>query len=328
MNSSPLLGAGSLAVVVFLATCAAFGRSSSPPHSPQDHPADRAIQVKAEMVDLPVSVTDRKGHFVAGLAKNDFRVYEDSRLQQISLFDPLDVPVTVGMLVDHSGSMAPRLAQVVAGAAVFVQSSNPQDEIFVDNFNEAVSKGLPPGIEFSADSHLLASAVAGQQATGETALYDAIVDGLSSLRDGHDRRQALVIITDGGDNASRHSLADVMALAGRSNAALYFIGISDPADEDRNPRVLKKIAKITGGRAYFPESIDQVTSICRQIARDIREQYTIGYAPADNGSNGAFRKIRVTVSAPGRGKLTVHTRAGYFADALSVPQANSASNAP
>ena len=280
------------------------------------------------MVDLAVSVINHQGHFVPGLTKEDFRVYEDSRLQQIALFDSTDVPVTVGILVDHSGSMAPRLDQVAAAAAAFVTSSNPHDQIFVDNFNETVRKGLPPGIEFSADSKLLSSAISAQHASGETALYDAIAAGLHSLSDGTGLRQALVIITDGGDNASRLSLSGVMALAGRAKATLYFIGISDPYDEDRNPRVLKRLAKVTGGRVYFPQSLDGITSICREIAQDIREQYTIGYIPSNGDYNGAFRKVRVVVSAPGRGRLIVHTRAGYFADATPAPSPISAAAIP
>jgi len=313
------------ACLLFAGVC--FGRSSSPPVLQQTTPT-HDIRVKTELVALAVSATDRHGNFVSGLPESDFRVYEDSHLQHIALFAPGDVPVTVGILVDHSGSMAPRLDQVVAAAAAFVKSSNPQDEIFVENFNENVRPGLPPGIEFSSDINLLASAILGQPAEGETALYDAISAGLRTLRDGHGRRQALLIVTDGGDNASSISLRDITTLAGRSNAPMYFIGISDPNDEDSRPRILKRLAKITGGRAYFPQFADQVGPLCRQIARDIREQYTIGYVPSASNSSGAFHKIRVAVSAPGHGKLQVHTRAGYFSDAGSIPQPTLASEKP
>lgn len=328
MNNARFFRIGLPVVAFFLATCAAFARSSSQLLPLQNRSTETPIQVQSEMVDLSVSVTDHKGHFVSGLAKRSFRVYEDSHLQQITFFAPGDVPVTVGILVDHSGSMAPRLGQIVAAAAAFVDSSNPHDEIFVDNFNGTVHKGLPPDVEFSADSKLLALAVASQQARGETALYDAIAEGLHALRDGHGRRQALLIITDGGDNASAYTLSEVIAMVGRSKAAMYFVGISDSYDEDRNPRVLKKLAKLTGGHAYFPDSVEDVTSICRQIARDIREQYTIGYIPTGAANNGAFRKILVTVSAPGRGKLTVHARTGYFAEAVAAASPSLGSSKP
>ena len=269
------------------------------------------ISVNVSLVDLPVSVTDSHGNFVSGLSRENFQVYEDKQAQKIANFADEDIPTTVGLIVDHSGSMREKLPQVGAAVAAFARSSNPKDEMFVVNFNDIVSLELPAATPFTSDIRLLQKAVLGVSAEGRTALNDAIITALGQLRSGHRERQALIIVSDGGDNASKHKFAEVLAEARRSKAIIYSIGIFSPDEAEQNPGMLEKLAKATGGQTFFPHSINEVTSICTQIARDIREQYALGYIPSGAEVAGSYRKIDVKVVAPNRAKLHVRTRAGY-----------------
>jgi len=280
------------------------------------------ISVHVNVVDLPVSVTDRKGNVVDNLTKDNFRVLEDGQPQVISIFEHQDLPVTVGLVVDHSGSMGPKLPQVSAAAAVFAQSSNPNDQLFVVNFNEMVSLMLPAAIPFTSNQKELESAVAGASARGRTALYDAIIDALDHLELSEQKRQALVIVTDGGDNASQHSAQQVLDIVMKSQAQVFCIGLLDPDDKDVKPGMLKKLAKVSGGEAYFPESLAQVTDISRKIAIELRRQYILGFTPAERSSAKNWRTIRVALSLPNGRKAAVRTRTGYF---FSGNQANPAS---
>jgi len=269
------------------------------------------ISVNVSLVDLPVSVTDSHGNFVSGLARENFQVYEDKQAQKISNFADEDIPTTVGLVVDHSGSMRTKLPQVSAAVAAFARSSNPKDEMFVVNFNDIVSLELPAATPFTSDIRLLEKAVLRVNAEGRTALNDGIITALGQLRSGHRERQALIIVSDGGDNASKHKFAEVLAEARRSKAIIYAIGIFSPDEAEQNPGMLEKLAKATGGQTFFPHSITEVTSICTQIAHDIREQYTLGYVPSIAEVEGSYRKIDVKVVPPNRAKLHVRTRAGY-----------------
>jgi len=159
----------------------------------------------------------------------------------------------------------------------------------------------------------LEAALSSIRARGETALYDAVAVALEHLKKGNCDKKVLIVISDGGDNASKHKLAEIMALVGQPGAIIYTIGIFDEQDPDRNPGVLKRLAKDTGGEAFLPESLKDVAPICEQIARDIRNQYTIAYVPTNRKRDGTYRVIQVRASAPGRGRLSVRTRAGYFA---------------
>jgi len=259
-----------------------------------------------------VTVTNHKGEFVPNLAASDFRVYEAGRLQQITLFEPEDVPVTVGLVVDNSGSMAAKRPEVVAASLAFVQSSNPGDQMFVVNFNQRVSLGLPTSVPFTSDLHQLRAALAGQRPVGNTALYDGVATALEHLKTGSRDRKALIVVTDGGDNASHMTFQDLLTMAQSSNAVIYTIGIFDHSYSGENPQALSRLAKATGGRAYFPDSVSEVSHVSEQIARDIRHQYTIGYIPTFRAAEGQYHTIRVTAKATGLGKLYVRTRTGYL----------------
>jgi VWFA-related protein len=269
--------------------------------------------VDVALVVLHATVSDRQGRFVSSLGEQDFEVYEDGVPQHIRLFMHEDIPVTVGLVVDHSTSMWPKLAEVTAAAGSFVRSSNRKDEMFVVNFNENVTLGLPGTIRFTDSSAELELAIKAAPARGQTALYDAIAKALEELQAGSRDKKALIVISDGGDNASAHSLDQVMNLAGQSSAIIYTVGLFNEGDPDQNPGVLNRLAQATGGETFFPDRLSAVVPICERIARDIRHQYIIGYVPTNAARDGTHRAIRVAARAAGHGKLFVRTRTGYIA---------------
>jgi len=273
------------------------------------------ISVEVDLVVLQATVRDRAGHTVAGLGEHDFEVYDNGALQPIRLFRHEDTPVTIALVVDHSGSMREKLRQVTSAAQAFVQSSNPGDQMFVVNFNEKVSLGLAGAMRFSSSAAELGSAIGDAPPAGMTALYDAVVKALQGLQKGQWDKKVLIVISDGGDNASEASLDRVLKMAEESNAVIYTIGVFDEADPDQNPKVLKRLAHETGGEAFFPVELSETVDICRRIARDVRDQYTIGYSSID-GKPGAYHKIRVTARSQQQGNLSVRTRAGYIAGGL------------
>jgi VWFA-related protein len=297
--------------------------STEPPHA--GVAAQTKIAVTTNLVLLPVNVTDARGTFVRGLARQDFRVYEDGQLQTLTVFDEGDTPVTVGLVVDHSRSMGAKLPDVVTAVSSFAHSSNPQDEMFVVDFNDDVSVELMKGKAFSNDARELGEALRAVSARGRTALYDAVSEGLLHLHYGHLQKKALVIISDGGDNASHLKYSQVLAQARQSKALIYAIALLGASSEEENPKILQRLCKDTGGIAYFPGPRDTVAGVSEVIARDLREQYTLGYVPqAINGAN-SFRKIEVKITAPGHGRLHVRTRPGYSPAEAKEPAAQSGS---
>jgi Ca-activated chloride channel homolog len=296
--------------------------------SAQDHPsADYTIGVNVDMVVLQATALDRKGALVSGLEKDDFQIYEDGALQPIKHFSHADIPVTVGLVIDNSGSMRPKRYDVIAAALAFARSSNPQDQMFVVNFNERVSFGLPGTIPFTDQVAQLEVALSRTNADGQTALYDAVAAALGHLKRGNRDKKVLIVISDGGDNTSKHTLPQIMAMARQSDAIIYTIGIFDEQDEDRNPHVLKQLAKDTGGEVFLPESLKDLAPVCERIARDIRNQYTLAYSPTNRKRDGTYRAIQVKASGQGRGHLSVRTRAGYYAPAAS-PSSPAKANRP
>src|SRR5579871_3215869 len=237
---------------------------------PQQDQPDFTIHSDVRLVVLDVGVKDHKGGLVSGLSKDNFTILEDGRPQPIQVFVTEDAPVTVGILVDESFSMRPKRNAVLTAAQLFVEASNPADEIFVLHFNEKVSRGLPTPQLFSGDPNQLYKALQRGVPEGKTALHDAVVQGLEQLKLGKYDKKALVLVSDGGDNASEHSRAQMLDEATRSSATIYTIGIYEPDDPDRNPGILRELSRISGGEAFFPASPPDTLPVCRKIARDIR----------------------------------------------------------
>ena len=299
----------SLLLAIYIQTSSAL---SLPVVAAQDGSNGYIISRTVNLVELPVTVRDRNGRFVSGLEKPNFRVYENGQVQDITLFRSEDIPVTAGLVVDHSGSMGNKRYEVMEGARAFVQASNPQDREFVVNFSDVVAFGLPADIAFTSNLDDLRAALLATPLSGRTALYDAVAAALEHFQnDQADRKRILLLISDGGDNASEHDFAQVLRMAQSANVVIYAVGLFDENSTDQNPKVLKKFSAETGGEAYFPNSVAEVVSDCQQIAADIRHQYTLGYNPPD-AEKGGYRMVRVKATASGRGKLSVRTRAGYF----------------
>ena len=291
--------------LVFLIGLAAAGMGQGP--------EEYKISMDVDLVVLHATVLDGKGRFASDLGERNFEVYQDGVRQAIRLFRHEDIPVTVGLVVDHSGSMRPKLGDVIGAARSFVRSSNQADQVFVVNFNEHVTMGLPAPQRFTNRPDELEGAILRGPATGETALYDAIAAALERLQTSEQDKKVLIVISDGGDNASAHTLSGVLKMAEQSSAVVYAIGIFDADDVDKDPGVLERLARTTGGEAFFPGQLTEVVAICERIARDIRNQYTIGFAPAGAAQPGVYRAIRVAAAGTAYGKLSVRARSGYIA---------------
>ena len=277
----------------------------------QQEPQDFTIRTTSRLVLLDVSVKNTAGGLVSGLAKHNFNVYEDGKLQQITQFAHADIPVTLGLVVDESGSMRHKQPDVITAAVAFIHASNPEDEVFVINFNEKARRGLPPIRLFSGDVEELRAALWEGVPEGRTALYDAIEMALHQLDFGRRDKKTLVVISDGGDNISTHKLEEVMHDVLQSAATIYAIGIFDEDDPYQNPGVLNRIARLSGGAAYFPKELREITPICHEIAQDIRTRYTLGYIPAD-GEKASERHIKVVAHDENGHKLAVRTRTSYL----------------
>ncbi len=276
----------------------------------QDSQAFR-LSVNVDLVVLNASVRDQKGRVAPDLGEQDFEVFEDGVKQAIRLFRHEDIPVAVGLVIDHSGSMRPKLASVIAAARTFIQSSSPEDQMFVVNFNENVTLGLPAATPFTNSVDELARAISGSPVTGQTALYDAVWKAREVLARASRDKKVLIVISDGGDNASTHTLAEILHAGDKSNVQIYTIGIFDPDDPDKNPGVLRQIAQATGGEAFVPDELSEVVSVCESIARDIRSQYTLGYFSSAATAGSGYHTIKVLARGAAKTKLHVRTRSGY-----------------
>jgi Ca-activated chloride channel homolog len=275
-----------------------------------------AIRLNVNLVQLHARVTDSAGHAVTGLGKEAFALFVDDVPQPITVFRGEDAPITAGIVVDNSASMAPKREEVIAGALAFARASNEKDQMFVVHFNNHARLGLPKGVDFTGDVAELETAITAFDLGGTTAFYDAMITAETQLRKGGYPLKVLLTITDGGDNSSHATLGDVLDGAQKAGIIVYSIGIFDSNDRDRNPQVLSTIAEKTGGEAFLPEHLSDVTKICVGIAEDIRKHYTLGFPGAEDGQ---YHRIRLTAKSPKFGALTVHTRAGYIAAKPSKP---------
>ena len=271
------------------------------------------ISLNVDLVLLDVSVVDHDGKFVSDLEAKNFKIYEDGRPEGDAYFLKNDVPVTVGLAIDNSGSMHGKRAGIVAAAMSFVEASNPHDEMFVVHFNEQVRFGLSPPDLFTNDPIQVRGALLRMISIGQTALYDAVSQAIEHFGKAKHSRKALLVVSDGGDNASRHGLKETLELVQSSHVVVYTISLYDPSNRDQKPRVLRRLSKTSGGESFFPKELEQVGPICRGIATDIRNQYLLAYRSNNSKRDGTYRHVRVLLDAPTRKNLVVRTREGYFA---------------
>jgi LPXTG-site transpeptidase (sortase) family protein len=295
--------------------------AAAKPQSTETPTPTNAVPLRSEssVVVLNASVRDHNGENVTDLTQDDFRVKEDGLEQKVVFFKREDVPVTMGIVVDDSGSMRAKKAEVVEASLDLARSSNPQDQMFVVSFNSHVSFGLPAGVLYTSDVSELSNAFSHLHTMGKTALYDALVVAIEHLGRSPLQRKAILLISDGGDNASRHTLGHVISMADQSNAVIYTIGAFDETDDDKNPAVLKHLATLTGGQFFAPAKLSDLPGICKKIASDIRSQYILAYAPPNHAADSTFHKIQVSVNAPHHSKLHVRTREGYYGSATQSP---------
>jgi len=264
---------------------------------------------------LPCTVVDQDGHLVMDLQQSDFHVFEDNTPQTIVAFTHSDVPVSLGILVDNSGSMRDKRAAVNTAALDLVRASNPQDEAFIVNFSDEAFLDQ----DFTSDINKLRQGLSHIESRGGTALYDAVVASADQLSHGAQRsKQVLLIITDGEDNASTLNLEQtIRRVQDLGGPVIYSIGLLF-GDDDRGQeahrarRALQLLSDETGGLAFFPHSLADVDTIAAEVAKDIRNQYTIGYHSSKPASLGGYRTVRVEARAAHHGKLYVRTRTGYY----------------
>lgn len=264
---------------------------------------------------LHTTVLDDRQRFADGLKEENFRVFEDKVPQKLSVFKREDVPVSMGLVIDNSGSMRDKRPKVNEAAITLVQSSNPQDEAFVVNFNDDFYLDLDK--DFTSSVPELKEALERIDSRGSTALYDAIIGSLDHLKKASKDKHVLLIVTDGEDNSSHYTLEKTIREIQRTDTVIYTIGLLSQESKKsakKARRALEDIARASGGVAYFPENVEDVHNICQQVAHDIRNQYTLAYYPTNDKRDGTFRTVNVEVIPPrGRGKLVARTRNGYYA---------------
>jgi VWFA-related protein len=267
------------------------------------------FSTRSELVVLNVTVRDKGNRYLDGLDQNAFTVFDNGHAQPVRFFLHEDAPVTIGLLVDNSWTMQPIRDLVVAAAAAFADTSNPQDELFALAFNEEVHAALTVDAPFTSDSAVLRSALQGTvTARGRTALYDAVARGLEYVERGQHERKVLVLVTDGADNASLESFEHVLNRIHSSNVVVYAVAIVDPADASPTWKRMRAFADDSGGGLFHPNSVTQVNGVLQQIAQEIRHTYVMAYEPSA-GSADRPRKIRVQARGPAGQTVTVRKRA-------------------
>src|SRR6267154_4538730 len=299
---------------------------NSQPAPPGQQQPGAVIKKDVNLVVLHTTVVDDRGRFVDGLKQENFRVLEDKSEQKLSVFKREDIPVSMGLVIDNSGSMRDKRPRVNEAALTLVQGSNPQDEAFVVNFNDDYYLDLDK--DFTSSIPELKEALERIDSRGSTAFYDALIGSMDHAKKGHKDKKVLLAVTDGEDNASRNTLEKTIREIQKSNVVVYTIGLfsdEDKKNRKKATRALKEIADASGGIAYFPENVEDVHNICEQVAKDIRNQYTLAYYPTNVRKDGTYRAVQVEVIPPrGRGKLAARTRNGYYAPIEPVGTASGA----
>jgi Ca-activated chloride channel homolog len=307
-----------LAVCVLLPFIAAAQRTGpEAPIQSSREPApnsSKPIQVDVSLVLVNMTVTDPNDRLVTGLEKENFRVFEDGREQEIVTFSSEDVPISIGVIFDMSGSMSDKIGKARQAALQFLKTANPRDEFFMVSFNDHAE--LTSRFTSSVDE--LQNRMMFTAAKGQTALLDAIYLGLSQMRGAGNGKRALLVISDGGDNHSRYNERDIRNFIKEADCQLYIMGVFDVNDMQRTdeerygPTLLSELAEMTGGRVFAVENLNDLPDIASKIGTELRNQYVLGYKPSDARRNGTWRKIKVKLVPPkGLPPLTVYAKTGY-----------------
>lgn len=272
-----------------------------------------ALKIQTEMTLVGATVTDPLGRIVTGLEREDFRVFEDGAEQEVTWFSSQDVPVSIGVIFDMSGSMSDKIDRSRQAAVQFFRTANPQDEFFLVNFNNRAQLIS----QFTASVDDLQNRLNDTAARGMTALYDGVYLGLSQMKGAHNTKKALLILSDGGDNHSRYSESEVRRYVQEADVQIYAIGLfnSDSTPEERaGPSLLYDLTEMTGGRVFTVKNVNELPDIATKISMELRDQYVLGYVPSHRDHDGKWRKIKVKLHPPkGLPPLTVFAKTGYFA---------------
>jgi Ca-activated chloride channel homolog len=279
----------------------------------------KVIRTDVDLALVNVTVTDPYNRLVTGLEQDNFRVSEDGTEQEIVSFSSEDVPISIGVIFDFSGSMSNKVDKAREAAVQFFKTANPQDEFFLVSFNERaeLTSTFTNSVE-DLQSRMMLTAP-----KGRTALLDAIYLGLSQMRGAHNAKRALLILSDGGDNHSRYNENDIKRLVKEADTQLYAIGLFDPLgyrnrtmEELNGPSLLADITELTGGRVFAVEHLNDLPDIASKIGMELRNQYVLGYRPSNRAHDARWRKIKVKLRAPkGLPPLTVYSKTGYYAPA-------------
>lgn len=281
----------------------------APASAQQDSGA--VFRAETRLVVLHASVVDRNGRLITDLPRSAFTVYENDVPQQVKIFSREDVPISLGLVIDNSGSMADKRRDVELAALALVRNSNPQDEVFIVNFNDEAYLD----VDFTSDIKKLEEGLTRIDSRGGTAMRDAISMSIDHLLEkGKRDKKVLLVVTDGNDNTSTTTLEKLVQKVQQSEVLIYAIGLLDKEqrrERKRAQRALNALATASGGLAYYPKETDEVEPICVRVAHEIRNQYVIAYSPQNQELDGSYRRIKVEVK--GRGNPTVRTRSGYYA---------------
>jgi VWFA-related protein len=270
------------------------------------------LNVNVDLTEVHVNVTDEKDHPIGNLKKDNFRVFEDRTEQKISVFKHEDLPISLGLVIDNSRSMEPRKQRMDEATLSFVRKSNPQDETFVIHFDDSARLDR----DFTDSIPLLEDTLASVKPYGQTAIYDALILALEHMDQAKNTNRAILLFTDGVDNSSKHSLSEALDATRRAHVAVYPVGLLSLSGGQKAEDSLIRIAEVSGGRAYFPVNVDEARADMERVARDLREQYTLGYFSSNPSHNGGWRSIRVDVvppaGLPATAKLNANYRHGYY----------------
>jgi Ca-activated chloride channel family protein len=277
----------------------------------------QGLHLDVDLALVNVTVTDPYNRLVTGLDPDNFRVFEDNIEQEVVTFSSEDVPISIGVIFDFSGSMANKIAKAREAAVQFFKTANPQDEFFLVSFNERaeLTSAFTNSVE-DLQSRMLLTAP-----KGRTALLDAIYLGLSQMRGARNGKRALLILSDGGDNHSRYNESDIKRLVKEADTQLYAIGIFDPLgfrnrtpEELNGPSLLSEVTEMTGGRVFAVENLNDLPDIASKIGMELRNQYVLGYRPSNKAHDARWRKIKIKLRAPkGLPPLNVYSKTGYYA---------------
>jgi Ca-activated chloride channel homolog len=318
----PLISLLLLAIVIWRLPAHAAGRSPDPDDVKHDTPGrpikqGQSVHMDVELALVSITVTDPHDRFVTGLEPDNFRVFEDNVEQEVVTFSSEDVPISIGIILDLSGSMTNKVGKAKDAAVQFFKTANPQDEFFLVTFTERAQLTST----FTSNVEDLENRMLSISAKGRTALLDAIYLGLVQMRDAHNAKRALLIISDGGDNSSRYNEKDIKRLVRESDTQLYSVGIFDGVEyrsrtpeELNGPSLLSEVTELTGGRAFSVGNLNELPDIAAKIGTELRNQYILGYHPSNKAHDARWRKIKIKLRTPkGLPPLTAYAKTGYYA---------------